>query len=493
MHVNTYDTIAKDMAESGVGFHNSDNLLRPIEQGMVEKFDKLFSAREKTLKRWIADQVTNKQEFLTRTFPTIIQAGAEHPQLAGGALYMMGLLTEHTHAGSEAINSIPRRFAERLHTKGEAKVLRPLLKNIHIAQEETHGNKPIEPKLQQPISTTIKPEQANIINLEIERARITRELYDFQQCPVDVRYEKNGTLMNLGTNSSEISILNKESKTGKTTVFLCSSAGNPPGVESYAVEYALRTGNRVFVIGQPDGASGHMSQAFADAAVADAQPPLFDPLRKFQTPSYEPHTQFMKQAIKKLLPNGETFDLYSHSGGGLMAKNLLHDPEISDRVHNAIFLNPAGTTTMHTLFPVFFRRFTLFRSLAQAIGDLPHIFRSTYDNDRNEGKHTGNFWFRDRVSVAIQSGSHYRQPDWDTMKVRDGKIVLYVGGKDIAVGGKQFAKFINNRLLDSTNPTPSPVVLEYDKNGHHLKPFSHPEEVFNRVSGRLATTEQAST
>ena len=479
------------MAESGAGFHNSDNLLRPIEQGIVEKFDKLFSAREKTLKHWVADQLKNKQEFLTRTFPTIIQAGAEHPQLAGGALYVMGLLTEHTHAGSEAINSIPRRFAEQLHTKGEAKALRPILKDIHKANEKNEGVKIAStPPV---ILASIKPEQAQIVTQELERTRITRELYDFKQCPVDVRYEKNGKLVDLGINSSEYSILNKESQTGKTMVFLCSSAGNPPGVESFAVEYALRTGNRVFVIGQPDGASGAMTQAFADAAVLDAQPPLFDPLRKFRPPTYEPHTQFMKQAIKKLLPNGESFDLYSHSGGGLMAKNLLHDQEISDRVHNAIFLNPAGTTTMHTLFPVLFRRLTLFSSLAQAIGDLPHIFRSTYDNDRNEGKHTGNFWFRDRVSVAIQSGSHYRQPDWDTMKVRDGKIVLYIGGKDIAVGGKQFAKYINGRLRDATNPTPSPVIVEYDKNAHHLKPFSHPEEVFTRVFRAYTSEEPAST
>ncbi len=478
------------MAESGTGFHNSDNLLRPIEQGMVEKFDKLFSAREKTLKRWMADQLTSKQEFLSRTFPTIIHAGAEHPQLAGGTLYMMGLLTEHTHSGSDAINSIPRRFAERLHTKGEAKILRPVLKDIHKIDEGTQDIQRTKPTS---LSTAIKPEHVHIVNTELERARITREIYDFKQCPVSVRYEKNGSLVDLGTNSSEIAILNQESKTGKIMVFLCSSAGNPMGVESFAVEYALRTGDKVFVIGQPDGANGHMSQAFADAVVQDAQPPIFDPLQKFQAPSYEPHTQFMKQAIKKLLPNGETFDLYSHSGGGLMAKNLLHNQEISDRVHNAIFLNPAGTTTMHTLFPVFFRRFTLFRSLAQAIGDLPHIFRSTYDNDRNEGKHTGNFWFRDRVSVAIQSGSHYRQPDWDTMKVRDGKIVLYVGGKDIAVGGKKFAHYMENRLQDKARPTPSPIAIEYDKNAHHLKPFSHPEEVFTRVFRAYAPKEQAST
>ncbi len=482
------------MAESGTGFHNSDNLLRPMEQGVVEKFDKLFSAREKTLKHWVADQISKKQEFLSRTFPSLIKTGAEHPQLAGGVLYMMGLVTEHTHGGSEAINSIPRRFAERLQTKGEAKVLRPILKDIHNSTEKAGGIHIAEnPTLLPHIKTTITPEQTKTVNIELERARITRELYDFKQCPVDVRYEKQGKIVDLGTNSSEISILNKDSATGKSMVFICSSAGNPSGVESFAVEYALRTGNKVYIIGQPDGANGHMSQAFTDAAVKDAYPPYIDLFKRFQPPTYEPHSQFMKKAIQNLVPHSEKFELYSHSGGGIMAKNLLNDPEISDRVTNAVFLNPAGVTDMFTLLPQIFRRFIPLRMIGSMIRDLPHYLRFTFELDRNERKHTPEFWYRDRVTVAIQSGSHYRQPGWDTMKVNGGKIVLYNGGKDYAVGGKQFTKFMNRRLADNANPIPSPIIVEYDKNGHHLTPFSHPEEIFNRVSGAYMHEAQAST
>ena len=85
------------MTESSTGTHNADHLLRPLEQGVVESFDRLFTAREKTLKKWLADQLKHKQEFLHRTFPTLVQMGTEHPQLSGGVLYMMGLITEHTH------------------------------------------------------------------------------------------------------------------------------------------------------------------------------------------------------------------------------------------------------------------------------------------------------------------------------------------------------------------------------------------------------------
>lgn len=490
------------MAETPTtGKHNVDNLFRPIEQGVVEKFDALFTAREKTLKRKVADLVKNKQEFLTQTFPTLITMGAEHPQLSGGVLYMMGLLSEHTPNGSEAINSIARRFAERKNTKTNENILTPALKEIH-AMNERAQDKPVDRisgkefidriKSQSPIYKNISPEKGHelsgVVNTELARARLTRELYNFRQCPVNVTYEKQGKTIDLGNNSSEVSILNGDSKTGKSMVFICSSAGNPTGAESFAVEYALRTGNKVYILGQPDGASGHMSQEFADAAVSDANPPVFDIFRRFRAPSYEPHTQFMKHVINTLLPANESFDLYSHSGGGIMAKNLLHDPDISNRVNNAVFLNPAGVTTEFTILPQLFRRLVPLRMLFTLLRDLPHYFRSTFELDRNEPKHTPEFWYRDRVTVAIQNGTHYRQPGWDSMQVNGGRIVLYTGGKDYAVGGKRFAKYMESRLLDTTNPPPSSVVLDYDKNGHHVTPFTHPEEVLDRIMKKLVAS-----
>lgn len=467
------------MTESPTGSHNADHLLRPLEQGMVESFDALFAAREKSLKKWLADQLKNKQEFLHRTFPSLVQVGAEHPQLSGGVLYMMGLITEHTHQGSEAINSIPRRFAERRNTAGEAVSLRPTLAQEHKKQEARI--RMAESYIPQ---TTLpgKPELKRIFNKEMERAKITRELYDFVQCPVPVRYTENGKPVDLGINSSEVSILNKDSKTGKSMVFICSSAGNPPGAESFVVEYALRTGNKVYVIGQPDGASGHMTQTFADAAVRDAEPPRFDPKKTFAPPSYRPHTEFMKQVINTIVPSGEQFDLYSHSGGGIEAKNLLHDPDISSRVKNAVFLNSAGVSTTDTLFPILFRRLTALRSFGAMLRDLPNTIRWTFEKDRNESKKNAAFWFRDRVTVAYQSGTHYRQPDWDTMKVNGGDIVLYVGGNDTAVGGKKFATFMKDRLSDTAHPTPSPIKLAYDPHAHHVQPFTHPEEVLDTLT-----------
>lgn len=474
----------------GIGTHNADNILRPIETGMVEKFDRLFAAREKTLARKVADLIANKQEFLARVFPNIITIGAEHPQLSGGALYLMGIITKHVPKGSEAINSIPRRFAERQQTK-KAKELRPVLHALHKEANTPENTLPAEGSIVARIRQATKDkktipeqqrrEQMSIVMTELTRAKITRELYDLKQCPINVVYNKEGKTIDLGRNSSEISILNKDSKTGRSMVFICSSAGNPPGVESFAVEYALRTGDKVYVIGQPDGASGYMSNAFADAAVRDANPPYFDLKRQFQSPTYEPHTQFMKQVISTVVPHNEQFDLYSHSGGGIFAKNLLHDPDISQRVKNAVFLNPAGVHTSFTLFPQAFRRLILFQSASSFIRDLPQIFRSTFELDRNEPKHTPAFWFRDRVTVAIQSGTHYRQPDWDSMKVNGGKIVLYVGGRDRMVGGKQFAQFLHRRLQDISHPTPSPYVLEYDKRAHHVTPFARPEEVMNQI------------
>ncbi len=468
------------MTEADTGTHNSDNLFRPLEQGVVEKFDALFTAREKTLRHWLAREIRKKEQFLTRTFPNLIRTGAEHPQLAGGVLYMMGLLTEHTHGGSEAINSIARRFAERSQTT-HAESLRPKLAGEHRKAEAQI--KMAEVYIP-PATLPGPPEHRRIFNQELERARITRELYDFKQVPVRVQYEKDGKPVDLGINSSEYSILNKNSNTGRSMVFISQSAGNVMGTESFAVEYALRTGDKVYVIGQPDGANGKMTKEFADAAVSDSNPPYFDFGRKFRTPSYEPHTRFMKAAISSIVPDHETFDLYSHSGGGLEAKNLLHDPDVSKRVNNAVFLNPAGITTQWAAFPQAFRRIVPFAELFGMLRDLPHLFRATYELDRNEIGHKPAFRFRDRVTVAFQSGTHYRQPDWDTMKVNGGKIVMYLGGRDRVTGGRSFAEFFRSRLADTSRPTPSPMAIEYDRTGHHETPFAHPEEVFTRIMSR---------
>lgn len=446
---------------------NAINIFSPIEHGVVKKFDALFDAREKTLTHWLATKIKNKQEFLHHTFPNLISIGAEHPQLSGGVLYMMGTITKEVPNATESINSIPRRFAEQLSTK-KSKELRPILHNIHMNNE--------------PIPTILKPEQTKIVHTELTRAKITKELYDTKMCFVPVQYEKGGKHIDLGKNGSEIAILNRESKIGKTMVFLCSSGGNPKSTESFAVEYALKTGNRVIIIGQPDGANGQMTDQFAQAVYSDAQPPMIDLFRKFKPPSYTPHTEFMKQVIQTILANNEQFDLYGHSGGSLIAKNLLHDPDITKRVKNAVLLNPAGVTTMDAFFPTLFRLRITGKIILQGLKDLPHLFRTNPERDKGELLRTPAFNRRERVTAAVQIGTHYRQPDWDTMKVNGGKIVLYVGGKDIAVGGKQFARFMKKQLQNPNNPLAKSIVLEYDKKGYHGTPWSHPEEVFNKIN-----------
>lgn len=454
------------MAESGNDVYNAHNLLRPLEQGVVEKFDKLFTAREKTLKHWMAQQILRKQEFLTHTFPTIIKTGAENPQLAGGVLYMLGLLTQEVKNGPEAINSIPRRFAEQLHTK-KNKELRPILHNIHIKESATI---PVLP-----------PEQTRIVNQEVTRARLTKELYALEKKYVDVSYTKDGKTIDLGNNGSLCSILNKDSQTGKTMVFLCASGSDPPSAESFVVNYAMRTGDKVYVIGQPDGDSGSMTPQFADAVFGDANPPNIDLFKKFQPPTYKPHTEYFRAMIHALIAPNEQFDLYAHSAGSMYAKNLLQDPSFSNRVTNAVLLNPAGAANFDTRFPFLFRTLAKIRLAWPVLFDLRHLARSTYEIDKDEKLRTPSNRFRDRVRLAIQGGSHWRQPGWDTMHVNGGNIILYVGAHDGMTDGRQFAKFITPRI----EAKPTQTILEYDSIGHHTTLNTHPERVLDAIFRHL--------
>lgn len=462
------------MGESaGSQLYNAKNFLHPFEGGLVEKFDRLFEERQKSLKKWAAEAIVNKQEFLTRTFPNIITIGAQHPELSGGTLYILGLVSPHVKNGSEAINSIPRRFAERKATKKD-KVTAATLHELHTKQETLLRT---EPGVKLPITSDVR---SPIINRELVRANITRELYTFDKKFVDVKYEKNGSIVDLGKNGCLVSTLNKDSITGKTMVFLCSSGGDPPGVESFAVEYAMRTGDKVYVVGMPDSASGHITEAFAEHSYRDTKPPAIDILQKFKPPSYDAHTYFLKNMVASLVGNG-TFDLYAHSGGALMAKNLLNMPYFSKQVNNAVLLNPAGTTDFHTRLPFLFRIKPIVIQLIRSIMEFPHVIRSTHEKDIRQDANTPAYRFRASVNDALQDGSHYRQPGWDTMRVGNGKIVVYVGGRDALTGGRQFARYMEKRLTDTLHPASPDIHLEYDKRAHHATVFTQPEKVLHQL------------
>lgn len=445
----------------GVGpdLYNANNILEPLEQGVVGGFDRLFAAREKTLKHWLATQITQKKEFLTRTFPAIITMGAQHPELSGGVLYMLGLVTKNVREGSAGINSIPRRFAEMQSTK-HTKDLRPALHEHHIKQEVSIRMKQPESKhLQRPLAST--PERQRIVTKEVERARLTRELYDFQKRGVNIT--------GLGKNESLVSILNKDSQTGRTMIFICASGGEPPGVESIAVEYALKTGNKVILIGMPDAASGSITPEFAKAVISDARPPAIDLFRTFSAPTYEAHTKFFGEMIRSLIPHDQHFDLYSYSGGALPAKNLLNTQEFSNRVDNAVFLSPAGVADSYRRFPILFRVMPVLKQLWQSMREFPRSIRGANERDKRQTAMTPDYVFRRDVSRALQDGSHYKQRGWDTMRVNNGKILFYIGKHDVLTGGAKFAK----------EPFPHAIIL--DPTGTHGTPLSQPERVLSKI------------
>jgi len=460
--------------------------LTPLEQGVVTKFDRLFTRRQKGLKKWLADSITNKQEFLTRTFPNLITIGAEHPQLSGGVLYMMGLISREVPDGSQAVNSIARRFAERKATR-KAKYVRTVLTGIHAHNEtilkQDPAKTPDAPKEIRMFTTpepNITPKERIIINKELERTRLTRELFDVTKHMVPVRYKKDNAVVDLGENAGLVSMLNKDSKTGHTMVFLCTSGGDPQGAESFVVAYAQQTGDRVIILGMPDAPGGTMTDAFARAVIDDAKPPALDTKQQFSPPTYTPHTEFFRQMITNVIPDRQ-FDLYSHSGSGLVAKNLLHDPDISNRVQNAVFLNPAGVSNISTRVPSLFRTIPAIKQTLRSLSEFPRFIRSTYDRDLREKAKTPEYIFRDTVTRAVQDGSHYRQPGWDSMKVSGkGKIVLYLGKHDALTGGKDFARFMEQRLNDTTIER-SKTYVDLDPQGHHATPFTRPEEVISAL------------
>lgn len=441
------------MAESvEPGFSKGQHHLRSLEQGAVEGFNRLFEAQERTLKHWMAEQITRHQERLSRMFPNWIRMGAEHPQLAGGVLYMMGLLTEHTPKGSEAINSISRRFAEHKATVAH-KELRPVLVAEH-QKIETTGQRSNPP---------LPPEKKKIINRELERARLTRELYGHHTQNVNTQW---------GINNCQVSVLNPNS-TKDNAIFISSSGGDPEGFESFAIEYALRTGKRTYILGQPDGASGHMTPEFAKTVIQNASPPTIDLARSFTAPSYEPHVQFFKKLFASMFSDIPSFELYSHSFGGIMAKKIIEDPAWKSKVSRAVFLNPAGTSTFFTRIPGLFRFMSELRESWNFIKQLPAIIRYSLWKDIGQNRRTQEFRFRDAVTRAVQDGTHYRQDGWNKLVLPNGTLRFVVGGNDHATNGKQFMRFLHQQTGGAN--------LLYNPKGDHESVFAQPEAALDRL------------
>lgn len=89
-------------------------------------------------------------------------------------------------------------------------------------------------------------------------------------------------------------------------------------------------GRSVIVVGMPDSQMGQVTSEFSDAVL--------------QSSTLEPHANFFKAAINKLVGENAPVELWGMSAGSMITAEILNDPKYQERVKQAVLLSPAGTS-----------------------------------------------------------------------------------------------------------------------------------------------------
>jgi hypothetical protein len=214
-------------------------------------------------------------------------------------------------------------------------------------------------------------------------------------------------------------------------------------------------GRRVICVGYPESFMGRVTDAFATEVE--------------QRKNLELHTQFFQSAIQELTQQYPNIELWGLSTGGPIAAEILSNPQMQEKVANAVFISPAGCVEQsQTSMGVCVAREAT--GLLKRFGSLMPKFVMT--TGRKEGEDEAMVNLRKRVSGSLMEAITNRSSAWDTMQVQEGgKIVIVWGGKDHITKGYKAINSLGHYAQVS-------AALLPDEN--HTSSFNSPD-VLNKV------------
>lgn len=244
----------------------------------------------------------------------------------------------------------------------------------------------------------------------------------------------------------------------KPPVFIIPAlSGDLYGIEPIIRELAYQ-GRRVVSVAYPESFHGKTTEQFASAVDLSE--------------TYYPHTAYFKKAIEQLLQEGD-IELWGYSTGGPIVAELLSDPDMQEKVTNAVIVAPASCVDQSKLS---FRVGVLneFKEVAKNIGGFSNI--SVVYGRKTPGD-SGMLRRRKSIFNALLYGKVCKQTQaWKDMKVENnGKITFVLGGKDQITKG--YSKFKDFAAL----PNSQVRVIGYPK-WSHLSPLTHARELVQKVT-----------
>lgn len=378
----------------------------------------------------------------------LIKGDPELHKLNGGLLYLLGAVTLTVPGDDVRNKSIPLR-TQRAETLKEIQQMRSVI-------GEPGKRKPEE-------SEQLK----KLFERERNRKRLTEELYAHKQVTVDLKY---------GTLGGQVSVLNPEAS-GTPIVIIPGSSNDPESIESWAVELALQTGKKVYILGYPDAPNGVITEEFANAVITDttrAQKSFQKDPKNGTPPTYEAYKNYFQSMIEQVCKE-HSFILGGYSAGGAIVAKLLSDQKYQQIVENAFLINPAGSATVSD---TEFRRGLISQSLHQLADGIQNLFYTWWEDPRNP-KTDEDKRRKFKTWEALGNGTHYRISDWETMKVQpEGKIIVFSGGKDPITESER--TFSNTRKPDNDQ-----MSVVYDPHAHHSSVCSRPQPIIASILTNL--------
>ena len=246
---------------------------------------------------------------------------------------------------------------------------------------------------------------------------------------------------------------------GKPPIFLIPGISNDIDCVGALAQELPYQGRSVVVVGFPESVMGNVTTDFAHAVET--------------SPTYEPHAAFYKEALKELLAESPHAELWGFSTGAPIAAQMLADPELQEKITDAVLISPASVVDQSTM--------QLNIGVAQDSARLLKRLSSL-------GKYTLTLGGRAKDVPEEQAGqreikkatmgsllSHVRSRfnAWDKARVQNGgSIVVVSGGKDY------ITKSYKDENVFRRNPQMSVLRIP---DGFHAYPLVEPASVVDQV------------
>ncbi len=265
------------------------------------------------------------------------------------------------------------------------------------------------------------------------------------------------TLPNLGTQSSRFTVVElpesqkpPEARALPPIVFIPGISNDTAYGISLVEELALN-GRKVITLGYPESSLGSLTPEFAQASS--------------ESNTYQPHTDYFKGAINKLVGDGE-FELWGHSTGSAIDGTLLADPEISQRVTNAVLLSPASSVDQSGLS----LNIGIARDFMAIKRDLPEFAKFSFIPQGGKG-------LKKQVYKSMLEKVRTKF-DYTTSHVREGGKIIVISGPNDKVVKSSDAKGDFKK-----NPQ---VIFREMPHAYHSTPTLKPEATIQLVQQTMA-------